>query len=48
MRNCLNCEYACHSEDYREAYCLAYNTYICIPLDSTECSEYIPRSKEES
>lgn len=48
MRNCLNCEYACHGEDYREAFCMAYNTYICIPLDSTECSAYIPRNEEES
>ena len=48
MRNCLNCEYACHSEDYREAFCMAYNTYIYIPLDSTECSAYIHRNEEES
>lgn len=48
MRNCLNCEYAWHSEDYSEAYCMTYYVYICIPLDSTECSAYTPRNEEES
>jgi hypothetical protein len=48
MHNCLNCEYACFNEDYREAFCLAYFTYVYIPLDSVECSAYIQRNEEES
>ena len=48
MRNCLNCEYACHGEDYREAFCMAHNVYVYIPLDDTECTAYIPRNEEES
>lgn len=48
MHNCLNCEYACHGEDYREAFCMAYCVYVYIPLDDTECVAYIPRNEEES
>lgn len=48
MRNCLNCEYACHGEDYIETFCMAHCVYIYIPLDSTECSAYTPRNEEES
>lgn len=48
MRNCLNCECACRSEDFGTAFCLAYCTYIYIPLDSMECPEYTPRNEEES
>ena len=48
MQNCLTCEHACLSDDYRKAFCMAYGTYIYIPLDSTECSAYTPRNEEES
>lgn len=48
MRNCLNCEYACHGEDYKEAFCMAYYVHVHIPLDDKECAAYIPRNEEES
>ena len=48
MRNCLNCEYAYHGEDFRETFCMAYYVYIYIPLDSVECPAYTPRNEEES
>ena len=48
MRNCLNCDYAWYSEDYREGFCMAYYTYIHIPVESTECPAYEPRREEES
>ena len=48
MHNCLTCAHACHSADFREAYCSAYNTNIHIPLESTECNAYKPRNEKES
>lgn len=48
MRNCLNCKYYCPGDEYHKSFCMEHYIFVYIPLDSTECKSYLPRSEEES
>lgn len=43
MRNCLNCKNA-YGEYSREIFCIAFNTYVFIPLEDHECSEWVEKN----
>lgn len=45
MCDCLTCEYAYYNDDRSVAFCTMHNTYVYIPLDSSECNAYKPTTK---
>lgn len=46
MRNCLNCKNAWR-ENSREIFCKAFGTYVYIPLEDHECSEWVENKTEK-